>query len=458
MKQKGNLLIVDDNADLLAGFKIFLGPMVESIHTLRNPNLIPENLRKEVYDAILLDMNFSAGMNTGNEGIFWMRKILEIQPFASVVMITAYGDVELAVKAMKEGATDFIQKSWDEEKILSTVLSAIARSQSRREIQDLKLKQKHLNEKAAREYAFCQPVSEEMKKIFQTVEKVAPTDANVLILGENGTGKEVIARELHRQSARSEEIFVSLNLNAIPESLFESDLFGHVKGAFTDAKESKAGRFEIANMGSLFLDEIGNLPLPLQSKLLTVLQERKFTRIGATSATPVDIRLICATNMPLAHMIDEGSFRQDLFYRINTIVIEIPPLRQRTQDIPSLAEFYLHHFAEKYCKPVNEIRQDALEKLLSFTWPGNIRELQHTIEKAVILCEGESISALDIGITGPAASLSKPASFNLIENEKLLIRKALEKNKGNVSLTARELGINRSTIYEKIRKYGIWPL
>lgn len=458
MKQKGNLLIIDDNADLLAGFKIFLGPMVESIHTLRNPNLIPENLRKEVYDAILLDMNFSAGMNTGNEGIFWMRKILEIQPFASVVMITAYGDVELAVKAMKEGATDFIQKSWDEEKILSTVLSAIARSQSRREIQDLKLKQKHLNEKAAREYAFCQPVSEEMKKIFQTVEKVAPTDANVLILGENGTGKEVIARELHRQSARSEEIFVSLNLNAIPESLFESDLFGHVKGAFTDAKESKAGRFEIANMGSLFLDEIGNLPLPLQSKLLTVLQERKFTRIGATSATPVDIRLICATNMPLAHMIDEGSFRQDLFYRINTIVIEIPPLRQRTQDIPSLAEFYLHHFAEKYCKHVNEIRQDALEKLLSFTWPGNIRELQHTIEKAVILCEGESISALDIGITGPAASLSKPASFNLIENEKLLIRKALEKNKGNVSLTARELGINRSTIYEKIRKYGIWPL
>ena len=458
MKQKGKLLIVDDNTDLLAGLKIFLGPQVEFIHTLRNPNLIPETLRKEVYDVILLDMNFSAGLNTGNEGIYWMHRILEIQPLASVVLITAYGDVELAVKAMKEGATDFIQKSWEEEKILSTVLSALARCQSRREIQDLRQKQKHLNEKAEREYAFCQPESPAMKKIFQTIGKVAPTDANVLILGENGTGKEVIARELHRQSSRSEEIFISLNLNAIPESLFESDLFGHVKGAFTDAKESKAGRFEIANNGSLFLDEIGNLPLALQSKLLTVLQERKFTRIGATVTTPIDIRLICATNMPLSQMVDEGRFRQDLFYRINTIVIEIPPLRQRTEDIPSLADYYLHHFAEKYNKPVDEIRQDALEKLLSYPWPGNIRELQHTIEKAVILSESETLTALDIGMNESPGSAFSPANLNLIENEKMLIRKALEKNKGNVSLTARELGINRSTIYEKLRKYGFWPL
>jgi two-component system, NtrC family, response regulator HydG len=458
MKQKGNLLIVDDNAEVLAGLKIFLGPHVEFIQTLRNPNLIHESLRTEDYDVILLDMNFTAGLNTGNEGIYWMHRILEIQPMASIVLITAYGDVELAVKAMKEGATDFIQKSWDEEKILSTVLSAIARGQSRREIQDLKQKQRHLNEKAAREYSFCEPESALMKKIFQTIAKVAPTDANVLILGENGTGKEVIAREIHRQSSRAEEIFVSVNLNAIPESLFESDLFGHMKGAYTDAKESKPGRFELANKGSLFLDEIGNLPLALQSKLLTVLQERRITRLGSPASTPIDIRLICATNMPLNQMVEEGSFRQDLLYRINTIVFDIPPLRDRTEDIPSLASFYLLHFASKYNKIIHSIKPDALEKLMTFSWPGNIRELQHTIEKAVILCEGDRITTLDIGTNDPSRTSLFPASFNLIENEKILIKKALEKNNGNISLTARELGINRSTIYEKLRKYGIWAL
>jgi two-component system, NtrC family, response regulator HydG len=458
MKSKGKVLIIDDNADVLAGLKIFLGPHLESIHTLRNPNLIHESLRKDDYDVILLDMNFTAGLNTGNEGIYWMHRILEVQPLASIVLITAYGDVELAVKAMKEGATDFIQKSWDEEKILSTVLSAISRGQSRREIQDLRQKQKHLNEKAAREYSFCEPESASMKKVFRTINKVAPTDANVLILGENGTGKEVIAREIHRQSSRVDEIFVSVNLNAIPESLFESDLFGHMKGAYTDAKETKPGRFELANKGSLFLDEIGNLPLALQTKLLTVLQERRITRLGSPTSTPIDMRLICATNMPLIQMVDEGNFRQDLLYRINTIVINIPPLRDRIDDIPSLASFYLLHFAAKYNKTVHSIKPDALEKLLAYSWPGNIRELQHAIEKAVILCESDSITAIDIGTNEPSGQFILTASFNLLENEKLLIRKALEKNNGNISLTARELGINRSTIYEKLRKYGIWPV
>jgi two-component system, NtrC family, response regulator HydG len=458
MKARGKILIVDDNADLLAGLKMFLSPHVDMIQTLRNPNLIPEILRKESFDIILLDMNFSAGLNTGNEGIFWMRKILEMQPLASVVMITAYGDVELAVKAMKEGATDFIQKSWDEEKILSTVLSAISRGQSRMEIQDLRQKQKHLNEKAAREYAFCEPESATMKKIFQTIAKVAPTDANILVLGENGTGKEVIAREIHRQSSRAEEIFVSVNLNAIPDTLFESELFGHVKGAFTDAKEAKPGRFELANGGSLFLDEIGNLPISLQSKLLTVLQERSIVRLGAPVATPVDIRLISATNMPLNQMVKEGSFRQDLLYRINTIIIEIPPLRERSEDIPSLAAYYLEHFAGKYGKPVLTIGVDSMEKLMNFQWPGNIRELQHAIEKAVILCETDTITTADIGI-GQAFGITQfPSSYNLVENEKMIILKALEKNNRNISHTARELGINRSTMYEKLRKYGIWPV
>jgi len=457
MKTKGKILIVDDNADLLAGLKMFLTPYASSITTLKNPNLIPEILRRELFDAVLLDMNFSAGLNTGNEGIYWMHRILEVQPFVSVVLITAFGDVELAVKAMKEGATDFIEKSWDEEKILSSVLAAVTISQSRREIQDLRQKQKHLSDGAAREYVFCEPVSPAMKKISTMVAKVAPTEANVLILGENGTGKELVAREIHRKSTRKEDIFVSVNIGAIPDTLFESELFGHIKGAFTDAKEAKPGRIELAHKGTLFLDEIGNLPLSMQSKLLTVLQERRITRLGSTTAIPVDFRLLSATNMPLSQMVEEGRFRQDLLFRINTIVIEVPPLRERTEDIPTLVEYYLHYYAGKYAKTIKGINRKAMEKLIGHTWPGNIRELQHIIEKTVILCDGDTISADDIIISGINKETAQ-AGLNLTENEKALINKALNKNRGNISITARDLGINRSTLYEKLKRYGLWPL
>jgi two-component system response regulator HydG len=454
MKHKGKVLIVDDNSDLLTGLKLFLSPHIESVVTLKNPNLIPETLRRETFDVILLDMNFSAGINSGNEGIYWMRRILDLQPLTSVVLITAFGDVELAVKAMKEGATDFIQKSWDEEKILSTVLSSITIGQSKREIQDLKQKQKHLNEGASRQYVYCESVSDSMKSVNRIVHKVAPTDANILILGENGTGKEVIAREIHRLSSRKDEIFISVNITAIPETLFESELFGHAKGAFTDAREARAGRFELANHGTLFLDEIGNLPLAMQSKLLSVLQERSITRLGTSNPLQVDFRLICATNMPLEQMVEEGTFRQDLFFRVNTIVIDVPPLRERPEDIPPLLEFYTQLFAEKYTKKIRGLNEKSIIKLKAYAWPGNVRELQHAVEKAVILCDDDVLSFGEI----ENHKSSIPAGFNLNNHEMDLISRALEKNRGNISAAASDLGINRSTLYEKLKKYNLRPI
>lgn len=451
MKPKGRILIVDDNSDWLSGLKLFLTPYTEAVNTLRNPNLIPETLRREVFDVILLDMNFSAGIHTGNEGIYWMHRILEIHPLTPVVLITAFGDVEVAVKAMKEGATDFIEKSWDEEKILSTILAAVSIGRSRKEIQDLREKQKHLNEGVSRQYVFCEPVSPNMRSVGRMIEKVAPTDASVLILGENGTGKEVVAREIHRLSSRREEIFVSVNIAAIPDTLVESELFGHVKGAFTDAREARAGRFELANNGTLFLDEIGNLSLSVQSKLLSVLQEKTITRLGSNNPVPVDFRLICATNMPVKKMVEEGTFREDLLFRINTIVIDIPPLRERPQDIPALVEFYRELFIRKYNKTINRIDENSLQKLLRHSWPGNVRELQHTVEKAVILCDDDTLSFDEFN----RSDTVMPEGYNIEEHEMALIRKALNKNQGNISATAQALGINRSTLYEKLRKYNI---
>lgn len=451
MKPKGRILIVDDNSDWLSGLKLFLTPYTEAVNTLRNPNLIPETLRREVFDVILLDMNFSAGIHTGNEGIYWMHRILEIHPLTPVVLITAFGDVEVAVKAMKEGATDFIEKSWDEEKILSTILAAVSIGRSRKEIQDLREKQKHLNEGVSRQYVFCEPVSPNMRSVGRMIEKVAPTDASVLILGENGTGKEVVAREIHRLSSRREEIFVSVNIAAIPDTLVESELFGHVKGAFTDAREARAGRFELANNGTLFLDEIGNLSLSVQSKLLSVLQEKTITRLGSNNPVHVDFRLICATNMPVKKMVEEGTFREDLLFRINTIVIDIPPLRERPQDIPALVEFYRELFIRKYNKTINRIDENSLQKLLRHSWPGNVRELQHTVEKAVILCDDDTLSFDEFN----RSDTVMPEGYNIEEHEMALIRKALNKNQGNISATAQALGINRSTLYEKLRKYNI---
>ncbi len=454
--KQGNILIVDDNEELLIGFKFFLNHHFKEITTLKNPNLIIHELDKKDYDVVLLDMNFSAGANTGNEGLYWMQRIIEKSPDVSVVLITAYGDVELAVKAIKEGAVDFIQKSWDEGKILSTILSAYKHHQAKRKIKNLKDKQQHLSQTLEKDNDFCLGQSPAMQEIWETIKKVAKTDANILILGENGTGKEVIARQIHCNSKRRDEIFVTVDVGALSETLFESELFGHKKGAFTDAKADKSGRFEIATGGTLFLDEIGNISSPLQSKLLSALQNRQVIPIGGSVPVAVDIRLICATNKPLYELSEKGTFREDLLYRINTIQIEIPPLRNRLQDVPPLADFFLKQFNKKYKKAIKKIAAAAMKKLKSHTWPGNIRELRNIIEKAMILTENDKIEPDDIIFQQHKTKNSAATqSFNLAENEKEIIARALKQFNGNMSLTAKKLGINRSTLYDKIKKYGI---
>ncbi len=454
-KQKGKILIVDDNEELLIAFRFFLSKHFEQIDTIKNPNLIHESLRKENYDIILLDMNFTAGVNSGNEGIYWMKQILEKDANASVVLITAYGDVELAVNAMKEGATDFIQKSWDEEKILSTILSAYNLRLSKLKIENLEQKQQHLSEKIDSKYSHVIGQSSAMQVIFEMVDKVAKTDANILILGENGTGKEVIAREIHRKSDRANEVFVNVDLGSLQENLFESELFGHMKGSFTDAKEDRAGRFEIASGGTLFLDEIGNLPLALQAKLLTAIQQKEIYRVGSSKPISVDIRLICATNKNPEEMIENNQFREDLLYRINTIKINLPTLRERNEDIKLLAEFFLNKYSDKYNKKGLKFNHNTIAKLNQHAWPGNVRELQHIIEKAVILCEDGIILANHCWPQGEDIKNTMAKSLNLDENEKILIEKAIQKYKGNISSAAKELGINRSTLYKKMEKYGI---
>src|ERR1035437_8772366 len=384
---KGNVLIVDDNKSILIALEILLIPEFQTVTTLSDPNQIPTELRKSDYNLVLLDMNFKAGINTGNEGIYWLSRIRESNPEISVVMITAYGDVELTVKALKTGATDFVLKPWDNSKLLATLKSALQLNLSKKEVSQLKEKEKGLKKEINREQKFIIGSSPTLMKVLNMVRKVAKTEANVLITGENGTGKELIAQEIHRLSKKAGEVMVNVDMGAITETLFESELFGHIKGAFTDARENRPGKFEIADKGTLFLDEIGNLSFHLQAKLLTAIQNRQISRIGSNQIIPIDIRLLCATNKNLGNMVNEGLFREDLLYRINTIQIELPPLRDRGNDISILAEFFLKKYAYKYNKPSLKINQQAHEKLLKYSWPGNIRELQHTIEKAVILSE-----------------------------------------------------------------------
>lgn len=454
--KKGKILVIDDNEELLIAFRLFLSKHFDVIDTLKTPNLIHEQLRKDNYDIVLLDMNFSAGINSGNEGLYWMKEIHTIDSTLSVVLITAYADIELAVNAMKEGAADFIQKSWDERKILSTILSAYNLKQSKVKIKDLEQKQKHLQDNINSNYDSIIGKSRAMQNIFTMIDKVSGTDANILIEGENGTGKELVAREIHKKSNRSNEVFVSVDIGALQENLFESELFGHVKGAFTDAKEDKPGRFEIASGGTLFLDEIGNLPVQLQAKLLTAIQRKEICRLGSNTPIPLDIRLICATNSNLNDMLIEGKFREDLLYRINTIKINLPSLRERENDVILLANFFLKKYTKKYKRQGLSISSQTLDKLKKYSWPGNIRELQHTIEKAVILCDSNTILPSHCW---PEGEQNKPTlnsnTLNLNDNEKILIEKAIEKHKGNISLAAKELGINRSTLYKKIEKYGI---
>lgn len=454
-KINARILIVDDNDELLMGLQMFLAPHFTEVITLKNPNQLISTYQKSNFDVLLLDMNFTAGVNNGNEGMYWMKRILEIDPQAAIVLITGFGDVELAVNAMKDGATDFIQKSWDEDKILSSVGNAVKIRSSKLEIKSLKNKQQHLQQQLPVNQYVLTSKAKAMQQVYATIAKVAKTEANVLILGENGTGKEVIAREIHRQSLRSEEIMVTVDLAALPESLFESELFGYKKGAFTDARENKAGHFELVAGGTLFLDEIGNLSLPMQSKLLSVLQNREILPVGGTHKIPIDIRLISATNKPLQEMVVDKSFREDLLYRMNTILIELPPLRDRKEDIPFLVSFFLKKYGEKYQKDSMHVKDTAIEKLSQYPWPGNIRELQHVVEKAVILSDHAQLGEDDFFINSRPASLPSSNNFNLLDHERQLVALAIEKAKGNLSQASKSLGINRSTLYEKIKRYGL---
>jgi len=452
----GNLLIVDDNQSVLNSLELFLKHHFNKVLSLRSPNQISFTLNKEDVDVVLLDMNFTAGINTGNEGIYWLRKILKLDPAMVVVMITAYGDIELAVKAIKEGATDFVMKPWDNEKLLATLRAALELRKSKREVKTLRLKHRQLHDDLDRDYTKIIGESQQMNELMKTISKVAATDANVLILGENGTGKELIAREIHRQSKRHSHDFVSVDLGALSETLFESEMFGHIKGAFTDAKEDRIGRFEAASGGTLFLDEIGNLNFSLQAKLLTAIEQKKITPLGTNKEVKVNIRLITATNKNLREMVNESLFREDLFYRLNTVQVEVPPLRKRDDDTLLLAEYYLQMFAGKYKKVQIRFKSDALDKLKAYSWPGNIRELSHTIEKAVILCDADFITSQDFNFSSqvqPDKGLKK--GLSLEEGEKIIILNALHNHNMNISEAARELGIGRQTLYRKMEKFGI---
>jgi DNA-binding NtrC family response regulator len=453
--EEGKILIIDDNEGILKSLRYALKFEFSTVRTTRNPNQIPSLLQSEKFDVILLDMNFSAGVTTGNEGIFWLNEILKLDLEAVVVLITAYGDVELAVRAIREGAVDFIIKPWDPDKLIATIKAALKLSRSKREVAKLKHAKVHLEEDISREFGPVVGESDEFRKTMDLVIKSAPTEANVIILGENGTGKEVIAREIHRNSDRRGEVFISVDMSSLSENLIESELFGHQKGAFTDAREDRVGRFESASGGTLFLDEIGNIPMSVQAKLLTVLQNRIIYRVGSNKPIPVDLRLITATNKSIRNLVADNQFREDLYYRINTIEIQLPSLRERSEDILLLAEHFLHIYRKKYGKPLLKINAMAMDKLNAYPWPGNIRELRHTIEKAVILSEGTALVPEDFLFSVAEEASMEPETLNLDEIEKSTIIKALKKFGGNLSKTAAELGITRKTLYSKIEKYGL---
>ncbi len=450
---KGNILILDDNKSVLTALEMLVQTEFDQVVALSNPNVLLSTLQQQNIDVVLLDMNFKAGINTGNEGIFWLHQIQKHDPLVVVVMITAYGDVELAVKAVKEGAFDFILKPWDNHKLISTLHAAMKLRKSQTDNIALAKTAQTLKQ-ALRPPA--QPLigeSEAMKQVMTVVKKVAATDANILIVGENGTGKELIAREIHQHSLRKNEVMMNVDMGAITETLFESELFGHTKGAFTDAKEERAGKFEAAHKGTLFLDEIGNLPLAFQAKLLVVLQSRKIVKLGSNKPIPVDIRLITATNMDLSKMISEGLFREDLLYRINTITIEVPPLRERGNDVVLLAEFYLEKYGSKYNKPGIKLTRKAAAKLLRHSWPGNVRELQHSIEKAVILADNDHLTEESFALQAPKSSASHLHNKTIEEMEKEMIQAAIQKENGNMSAVARNLGISRPTLYKKLKSF-----
>jgi len=449
------ILIVDDNKSILSALDLLLTSCCKKVKGISSPNLLLSELRAGNYDVVLLDMNFKAGINTGNEGIYWLNQILEYNSGISVVMITAYGDLELAVKAVRAGAVDFVLKPWENKKMLTTIDMAWKLSHSRKEVKTLKLKENELIAELNRNKKLLIGSSSEWKMVMELVKKVAVTDANILITGENGTGKELIAREIHQLSNRCQNVMVTVDMGSIAESLFESELFGHKKGAFTDAHNDRMGKIETANEGTLFLDEIGNMPLPMQAKLLSVLQNRTLTRLGENLPVDVNLRLVCATNCNLTKMVNNGSFREDLLYRINTIQIELPALRDRKSDIPELTEYFVKLYADKYNKKGIKVTPSAITKLQVYSWPGNVRELQHAIEKAVILSDNDQIVANDFIFKTDEFAKVDAYAGTLEDMEKQLIMAAIKKQMGNLSAVSTQLGITRQTLYNKIKKYGI---
>jgi DNA-binding NtrC family response regulator len=463
----GHVLIVDDNRDVLTALRLLLKEHVDTVHTATDPSSIPSLLRENAYDTILLDMNFRQDASSGREGFEWLDKIQRIDPQAVVVMITAYGDVDKAVRAMKAGAADFIVKPWTDPELVASVQAAIKLHQTRaaaKEADDAEPAAPSDDTAAGPDevpaFEGILGESEVMESVFDLIRKVSGTDANVLVLGENGTGKELVARAVHRRSDRADGPFVTADLGALSPSLFESELFGHVEGAFTGAESDRAGRFEAADGGSLFLDEIGNIPEELQKKLLTVLQRREVTRVGDVEARPVNIRLVCATNQPIYDMMDDGDFRQDLLFRVNTVEIELPPLRERGDDVLLLARHFLREYAEKYSTDTEGFGEEARSALRRYHWPGNVRELKHTVERAVILSDDACIGPDDLRFSAPspdsASNDEDPLdTLNLNDLEQAAVRQALSKHGGNVSKAADELGISRRALYRRIEKYGL---
>lgn len=456
MKKEGNILVVDDNRSILDSCKQLLKHDFGEIVPISSPNSIPSVIKAREIDVILLDMNFTASVNTGNEGIFWLREILKTDPGAVVIMMTAYGDIDLAVEAIREGAFFFIQKPWEPAKLIATIRSAIRYRKSSLEVKTLKRKQKWVNEQMGSPNNTIVGASKAISDCLSAIHKVAITDANVLLTGENGTGKELFAHEIHRCSSRSDEIFVTVDMGSIPSTLFESELFGHKRGSFTDAKEDRVGRIEMASGGTLFMDEIGNLPLMLQSRILSVIEQRSVMQVGSNSPTDVDIRLIAATNMNLQSMVADNLFREDLLYRLNTIEIDIPPLRDRGDDIILLTNYFLEKFSRQYNKEGLRISAKAYDSILSHSWPGNVRELKHSVERAVIMSERPILLPADFFNYPPQTNSRVETKIQTLASmEKELIGRALANNEMNISRAARSLEISRSTLYSKMKKYGL---
>jgi len=448
--KNASILVIDDDTDVLTAVKLLLKTEVKEVITEKNPENILSLLSGQKFDLVMLDMNFNSSINTGNEGIFWLKKIKQFDETLAVIMITAYGDIDLAVRSLKEGAADFIVKPWHNEKLLQAIKD-ILRSKEKKSGQENTLTTSVIGKEMIGE-------SEVMRDIFFKIEKIAPTDANIFILGENGTGKDLIARAIHEHSLRADKPFIKVDVGALTETLFESELFGHKKGSFTGAGEERVGRFEAANGGTLFLDEIGNISMQQQAKLLSVLQNRQVSRVGSNEAVNIDIRLVCATNLSLAELANENRFRKDLIYRINTVEIVVPPLRRRESDIITLADHFARQYANKYLKPRPTLDAKAIEKLKQYHFPGNVRELQYTMERAIIMSESEVLTATDL-IFSPIESASgnepETRDLNLGVMEKNTILKVIEKHNGNISKAARELGLTRTALYRRLNKYDL---